>query len=686
MQISNLVAGLSELRCSHIYHKMPSKPRGRRSRLLRQALFAQGSTDIRVKIVLRNGLSGPVLPLRCEVADMSFVLKCKVECALRHLRETQGESSVGIMAAAEDIELEYHGIPLRDMTTIDRYGVDNNAEIHASYMPQPTEKQTVERHEEYSHLDALVMSEPGIPSTGTIKRLVAKYGKQCQVCWRSRWFRAEILSVYSTSILMGWLDWPDAEWPNFFIHVALAAAPNMPPAERDETWRIRWHDPADKKEKKTTRDLPIVQPRYRELPPLNWVKAFLRTYAATDESSMLRELQQTLPRELVEARQVAKMRHKCIVLGASGVGKSTLISALCAGPPPPAAPTLALDGIHAADESDAPGALRRTDGRGGRGTYWPTVGTRCSQTVVNTPGLQPMHLEAWDTSGNPRFKPLSLVFYKQAQSVILVFDVKSMASFKALGAVGGWLHEFTRLTGASPRNFPFILVGNKAEDDLMHHRQVFEEDVREWLYKDGCRMPYIETSFGGDPRTGWRHAEHVFRTVARLSHRMTENLGRHRPPETVRAPEEPEDAQYLEGASFAAGSFVKSFKRTKAGDGLAQFFTSSGAEDWAEQLGSNVRELVDNASKASEDLKLKCVRSFENAKTKILREDVVARQTDASETPALKAGRAVAAAESAQAQPGKASGKGIIPGKWGRFGFGQATPSTALTTTQKADS
>ena len=76
-------------------------------------------------------------------------------------------------------------------------------------------------------------------------------------------------------------------------------------------------------------------------------------------------------------------------------------------------------------------------------------------------------------------------------------------------------------------------------------------------------MPYIETSMGGDPATSWKHAEHVFRTVARLSHRIKEDLGRYRPPETLQAQEEPEDAQFLEGASFAAGSFIRASRRRK---------------------------------------------------------------------------------------------------------------------------
>ena len=59
-----------------------------------------------------------------------------------------------------------------------------------------------------------------------------------------------------------------------------------------------------------------------------------------------------------------------------------------------------------------------------------------------------------------------------------------------------------------------------------------------WLYKDGGRMPYLETAFGGDPRESWRHSERVMRTVARTAHRMRENFGRHRPPDTVRVADE----------------------------------------------------------------------------------------------------------------------------------------------------
>ena len=309
---------------------MPAKPRRNRN----IHIFAGGSTTVRIKVILGRGLEDRAAAAVDPHFRTSRHGQGKVEVALRLLHETQGEGVVGIIAAAEDIELEYRGIPLRHDDDR-RFGIEEaSAEADAACVPQPSERDSVARESPYLHLDAQIMAEPGVPSTGTIKRIIARHGRLCQVCWRRRWFRAQILQVYSTSILLGWHDWSESEWPHFFVKVHLAASPGAPPDDTDETWRLRWHPTTPCK------SLPIVQPRFGQLPPLNWVKAFLRTYATSDESQMLREIQSSLPRELVEAAQIAAARHRCIVLGSSEVSKSTLISALCAGPPPPAAPTL----------------------------------------------------------------------------------------------------------------------------------------------------------------------------------------------------------------------------------------------------------------------------------------------------------------------------------------------------------
>ena len=91
-----------------------------------------------------------------------------------------------------------------------------------------------------------------------------------------------------------------------------------------------------------------------------------------------------------------------------------------------------------------------------------------------------------------------------------------------------------RMTGTSPRNFPFILVGNKAEADVTGSRQVWEDDVREWCHTKVGIMPFIETSLAGDPGSSFRCAERVFSTAATAARDARERYGRFEPPNTLR--------------------------------------------------------------------------------------------------------------------------------------------------------
>ena len=74
-------------------------------------------------------------------------------------------------------------------------------------------------------------------------------------------------------------------------------------------------------------------------------------------------------------------------------------------------------------------------------------------------------LQIWDTAGQERFQSLGVAFYRGADCCVLVFDVTSPTSFKALDS---WRDEF--LIQASPRdpeNFPFVVLGNKV-NNLLH--------------------------------------------------------------------------------------------------------------------------------------------------------------------------------------------------------------------------
>ncbi len=116
------------------------------------------------------------------------------------------------------------------------------------------------------------------------------------------------------------------------------------------------------------------------------------------------------------------------MLGVSGVGKSSLIRT-------------AADRVPSEGETPPPPPP-------------PTVAPTRREFGVRLGG-QEVRVETWDTSGQPRFRPLNLPFMAHAAACVLVFDVKSRESFRALGSA---LDDFARMTGKTPRSFPFVLV------------------------------------------------------------------------------------------------------------------------------------------------------------------------------------------------------------------------------------
>ncbi|KAI9202083.1 ras family-domain-containing protein [Polychytrium aggregatum] len=99
-------------------------------------------------------------------------------------------------------------------------------------------------------------------------------------------------------------------------------------------------------------------------------------------------------------------------------------------------------------------------------------------------------MQIWDTAGQERFQSLGVAFYRGADCCILVHDVNNHKSFENLES---WRSEF--LLQASPRdpeNFPFVVLGNKID---------LEEAKRQVTYKKAAawcqfkrNIPYFETS------------------------------------------------------------------------------------------------------------------------------------------------------------------------------------------------
>ena len=121
-----------------------------------------------------------------------------------------------------------------------------------------------------------------------------------------------------------------------------------------------------------------------------------------------------------------KVLLKIIILGDSGVGKTSLMNQYC---------------------------NKRVSNQ-----YKATIGADfLTKEVMIDDKL--VTLQIWDTAGQERFQSLGVAFYRGADACILVYDITAEKSFEQLNS---WRDEF--LTQANPRdpdNFSFVVIGNK---------------------------------------------------------------------------------------------------------------------------------------------------------------------------------------------------------------------------------
>uniref|UniRef100_A0A1I8GX67 P-loop containing nucleoside triphosphate hydrolase protein n=1 Tax=Macrostomum lignano TaxID=282301 RepID=A0A1I8GX67_9PLAT len=162
----------------------------------------------------------------------------------------------------------------------------------------------------------------------------------------------------------------------------------------------------------------------------------------------------------LEAR--AELKLKIILIGSSGVGKSSLLSKFLEE-------TADIGQMQLTILCDFFHCMLRLGGR----------------TV---------QLRMWDTGGMERFEAMNLAsnFYRNAHGVMLVFSVTDLASFESLPR---WLDRARASIGGSGATgeggeFECCLVGNKADEEyrrLVSHREAQR-------YANQLGVPYIETS------------------------------------------------------------------------------------------------------------------------------------------------------------------------------------------------
>jgi Ras-related protein Rab-8A len=99
-------------------------------------------------------------------------------------------------------------------------------------------------------------------------------------------------------------------------------------------------------------------------------------------------------------------------------------------------------------------------------------------------GDKSVKLKIWDTAGQERFRNITQQYYKNADGILLVYDVSDRTSYEK---VRDWMKQIQSAT--EENKISVILVGNKCD---VSNREVTKEEGEELGQEYGLR--YFETS------------------------------------------------------------------------------------------------------------------------------------------------------------------------------------------------
>lgn len=143
---------------------------------------------------------------------------------------------------------------------------------------------------------------------------------------------------------------------------------------------------------------------------------------------------------------------KCILLGSSGSGKSSIL-------------------------------LQYTEGLFTT-SHISTIGVDFKLSTIRF-NNKIIKLQLWDTAGQERFKAIVSSYYRGGNIFIIVYDV---TSFESYGAVNDYLQDIKRYAACT--NPTFVLVGNKC--DLTSKKVIDYETAK--MFADQNGLLFAETS------------------------------------------------------------------------------------------------------------------------------------------------------------------------------------------------
>ncbi|XP_035741863.1 ras-related protein Rab-37-like isoform X1 [Vespa mandarinia] len=197
--------------------------------------------------------------------------------------------------------------------------------------------------------------------------------------------------------------------------------------------------------------------------------------------------------------------HKTILLGDSGVGKTSLLVQFDTGNFQPgnfaATVGIGFTVMLLGDSGVGKTCLltRFRDGRFLSGNYITTVGIDFRNKIVTVDETR-VKLQIWDTAGQERFRSVTHAYYRDAHALLLLYDVTNKTSFDNIRA---WLSEIREHAN---EDVVIMLLGNKS--DCGQERMVKTEDGERLAQE--YKVPFMETS----AKTGL-NVELAFLAVAR---------------------------------------------------------------------------------------------------------------------------------------------------------------------------
>ncbi|XP_072793153.1 ras-related protein Rab-37 isoform X2 [Taeniopygia guttata] len=167
--------------------------------------------------------------------------------------------------------------------------------------------------------------------------------------------------------------------------------------------------------------------------------------------------------------------HKTILVGDSGVGKTSLLVQFDQGK--------FIPGSFSATVGIGFTVMLLGDSGVGKTCFLLQFkdGAFLSGMFIATVGID---FRIWDTAGQERFRSVTHAYYRDAQALLLLYDITSKMSFDNIRAWLTEIHEYAQ------KDVVIMLLGNKA--DVSSERAVRTEEGASLAREYG--VPFMETS------------------------------------------------------------------------------------------------------------------------------------------------------------------------------------------------